>query len=412
MIQKGDGRVNVIDEWLDSEGAKEYAEQFLENIYSMQGRRCGKTAFALYQMKKYLEKHPYATVIMPYHHGYSYVKELMNSIYWNKKPPYDDIPYDAVRYAMEELEIKQRKERLEKAKLTNEELKRMLNNSNYGVCWPSELIESCERIDKYRREEFMMELLNEGYIRAIDYDLGRDCTDVYVRVFANSMNSVKFNFYRHSSVDPIYTVKFTNPTWNEHDVCDRCREVTNHKLVWQLYVSSNKDFLDRCRKKYDALVKRNSAVPTGTIAQKEEIKDMSRNEVLNNIVGSDIYIKKDNNIMYVGRGESLDFVIQSGCELTGNISFVADDEPIEDAPRKISRSFIKKVIFNNPATIVFWRDGSKTIVKMNGKDKKFDPEKGLAMAIAKKCLGNEGNYYNAFTKFLPEEKAVKKSVKK
>ena len=73
---------------------------------------------------------------------------------------------------------------------------------------------------------------------------------------------------------------------------------------------------------------------------------------------------------------------------------------------------IKMVIFNNPATIVFWRDGSKTIVKMNGKDKKFDPEKGLAMAIAKKCLGNEGNYYNTFAKFLPKEKAVKKSAKK
>lgn len=78
--------------------------------------------------------------------------------------------------------------------------------------------------------------------------------------------------------------------------------------------------------------------------------------------------------------------------------------PFEAMPK------IKKVIFNNPATIVFWRDGSKTIVKMNGKDKKFDPEKGLAMAIAKKCLGNEGNYYNTFTKFLPEKNADKKSA--
>lgn len=53
---------------------------------------------------------------------------------------------------------------------------------------------------------------------------------------------------------------------------------------------------------------------------------------------------------------------------------------------------IKKVIFNNPATIVFWADGTKTIVKAENEE--FDPEKGLAMAIAKKAFGNKGNYFN------------------
>lgn len=62
---------------------------------------------------------------------------------------------------------------------------------------------------------------------------------------------------------------------------------------------------------------------------------------------------------------------------------------------------IKKVIFNDPATIVFWNDGSKTVVKAH--DEVFDPEKGLAMAISKKLLGNKGNYYNEFKKWLPEE---------
>ena len=62
---------------------------------------------------------------------------------------------------------------------------------------------------------------------------------------------------------------------------------------------------------------------------------------------------------------------------------------------------IKKVIFNDPATIVFWDDGSKTVVKAH--DEPFDPEKGLAMAISKKFLGNKGNYYNEFKKWLPEE---------
>lgn len=62
---------------------------------------------------------------------------------------------------------------------------------------------------------------------------------------------------------------------------------------------------------------------------------------------------------------------------------------------------IKKVIFNDPATIVFWNDGSKTVVKAH--DEEFDPEKGLAMAFSKKLLGNKGNYYNEFKKWLPEE---------
>lgn len=65
---------------------------------------------------------------------------------------------------------------------------------------------------------------------------------------------------------------------------------------------------------------------------------------------------------------------------------------------------IKNVIFNDPATIVFWADGSKTIVKAENDE--YDPEKGLAMAIAKKALGNKGNYYNKIKKWLHDEKAV------
>ena len=60
---------------------------------------------------------------------------------------------------------------------------------------------------------------------------------------------------------------------------------------------------------------------------------------------------------------------------------------------------IKNVIFNDPATIVFWSDGTKTVVKTQNNEK-FDPEKGLAMAIAKKALGNKGNYFNEIKKWV------------
>ena len=66
---------------------------------------------------------------------------------------------------------------------------------------------------------------------------------------------------------------------------------------------------------------------------------------------------------------------------------------------------IKNVIFNDPATIVFWEDGTKTVVKCQDGDE-FDPEKGLAMAIAKKAYGNKGNYCNKIKKWLPKEEQV------
>lgn len=63
---------------------------------------------------------------------------------------------------------------------------------------------------------------------------------------------------------------------------------------------------------------------------------------------------------------------------------------------------IKDVIFNDPATIVFWADGTKTVVQCQDDDI-FEPEKGLAMAITKKALGNKGNYCNELKKWLPEK---------
>ena len=68
---------------------------------------------------------------------------------------------------------------------------------------------------------------------------------------------------------------------------------------------------------------------------------------------------------------------------------------------KLEQKHIKNVIFNDPATIVLWNDGTKTVVKVQ--NEKFDPEKGLAMAIAKKYFGNKGSYYNILRKWLPKE---------
>lgn len=79
------------------------------------------------------------------------------------------------------------------------------------------------------------------------------------------------------------------------------------------------------------------------------------------------------------------------------------------AAKSVSVPAIKKVIFNYPATIVLWSDGSKTVVKCQDGDI-YDPEKGLAMAISKKALGNKGNYCNEFKKWLPEDEEEEGTV--
>lgn len=64
---------------------------------------------------------------------------------------------------------------------------------------------------------------------------------------------------------------------------------------------------------------------------------------------------------------------------------------------------VKKVIFNDPATIVYWKDGTKTVVKCQDGDV-FDSEKGFAMAFLKKCWGNKGNFNDKLIKIIKEAK--------
>lgn len=53
----------------------------------------------------------------------------------------------------------------------------------------------------------------------------------------------------------------------------------------------------------------------------------------------------------------------------------------------------KRVIFNPPATIVLWEDGTKTVVKCDERDK-YDPKYGLALCYMKKALGNSSRKLN------------------
>ncbi|MBO7379499.1 MAG: hypothetical protein J6U31_07100 [Bacteroidales bacterium] len=70
---------------------------------------------------------------------------------------------------------------------------------------------------------------------------------------------------------------------------------------------------------------------------------------------------------------------------------------------------IEKIEFNEPATIIFWKDGTKTVVQSRDGEP-YDAEKGIAMAIAKKALGNERDYYHLFLHWIKRYKKKGGSV--
>lgn len=58
---------------------------------------------------------------------------------------------------------------------------------------------------------------------------------------------------------------------------------------------------------------------------------------------------------------------------------------------------IERVIFNDPATVVFWKDGTKTVSKCSEGDT-FNKEHGLAMCIIRYVTANR-RYNDVFEKY-------------
>ena len=64
---------------------------------------------------------------------------------------------------------------------------------------------------------------------------------------------------------------------------------------------------------------------------------------------------------------------------------------------------IDKIIFNPPATVVIWKDGTKTIVKC-GEDEVFDHEVGVAMCFMKKIFGSRSAFKRTLRGYKPKPK--------
>lgn len=109
--------------------------------------------------------------------------------------------------------------------------------------------------------------------------------------------------------------------------------------------------------------------------------------------------KKIMKVVEMLKGDNMAFVNSS---LLGSLSGTITAAPTTFSMIDYNKRRIKKVIFNDPATIIFWEDGSKTVVKCQPNDK-YDKMTGFAMACAKYMFGNKGNYYEVFKKWVGEE---------
>lgn len=66
----------------------------------------------------------------------------------------------------------------------------------------------------------------------------------------------------------------------------------------------------------------------------------------------------------------------------------------DETPNKVPYGLCaKRVVFNPPATIVFWADKTKTVVKCDPEDT-YDRMTGLALCYMKKALGNTSGALN------------------
>lgn len=74
----------------------------------------------------------------------------------------------------------------------------------------------------------------------------------------------------------------------------------------------------------------------------------------------------------------------------------------EEIMKTVPTYAVKKIIYNPPATIVFWEDGSKTVVKCSQYDE-YDPYFGFLAALAKKVYGNPSRVRKIVDKWAPEE---------
>lgn len=99
--------------------------------------------------------------------------------------------------------------------------------------------------------------------------------------------------------------------------------------------------------------------------------------------------------------------------MNGFLERCSDKQAADKVDHTPNPCIAERVIFNPPATIAIWKDGSKTVVKCDEKDE-YDPMYGLALCYMKKALGNTSRGLNDALRvgYDELEKSNKKAEKK
>lgn len=98
------------------------------------------------------------------------------------------------------------------------------------------------------------------------------------------------------------------------------------------------------------------------------------------------------------RGPIYDFTAKAGAKFSGSFNIY------DEKSRKVKTIYITKVIYNNPVTIVFWSDGTKTTSKALKSDK-YSEENGLIYCIIKK-LDKSLSLRTLFDEWIPKQQTV------
>jgi hypothetical protein len=90
---------------------------------------------------------------------------------------------------------------------------------------------------------------------------------------------------------------------------------------------------------------------------------------------------------------------------TVSYNFNSKSPTIEDLKKLLKPV---RVIFNDPVTVVYWSDDTKTLVRCS-ENEEFIPEFGLAMAFMRKLYPNRGEFLQFLEDASYQEKRVKKA---
>lgn len=119
----------------------------------------------------------------------------------------------------------------------------------------------------------------------------------------------------------------------------------------------------------------------------------------------DSLVMKDSNASKFYTDDTLDYLLKEIIDKKAEEAEKKLDEMVAEKNRKKIDAFINaidKVYFNNPATVIKWKDGTKTVVKCQKGDT-YDAEKGFAMALIKGLFYNSSYFNTIFEKWLPKE---------